>query len=186
MVKTSENFIDQNYGLLRFFSIALAIYGAFYLFYGQVLIETTLFDRYLELSAQLGAKLTNAVASFDVKILKSGSLNTRLGADDGSYVIVAQGCDASTVFAVLISTLMAWPGLWRVKIPALLFGLLLMYALNIVRIAGMSITEYYWPDSFDLMHEWLLPPLLVLGALAYFYVWTRFSDQHPADDDIRD
>ena len=179
--ETQHSFVQENYGLLRFFSMALIIYGAFYLFYSYIIIESAVFIRYLEISASLGADLVNAVSNVDVEVKRAVDRMTRIQATDRSYVVVAQGCDASTVFAVLISTLLAWPGKWRVKIPVLLFGLLLMFGLNIIRIAGMSITESLIPDWFDLMHEWLLPPLLVLGALTYFYIWTLFSDEHPGD-----
>lgn len=185
MTAETDSIIDQNYGLLRFFSIALIIYGAFYLFYSYVIIESTLFDRYLEISAQLGAALANAISNVNVSVMKASTLMTRIQAEGGSYVVVAQGCDASTVFAVLTATLLAWPGKWHIKVPVLTAGLALMFALNIVRIAGMSITEAYIPDFFDLMHEWILPPLLVVGALAYFYVWTLYSEEHPGDFDQR-
>lgn len=177
-----DSFLDENSGLLRFFAMALIIYGSFYLFYSYVIIESDLFDRYLELSASLGAWLVNTIGVIEVTIEKQGYIMTRIRADDRSYVIVARGCDASTVFAVLTSTLLAWPGLWRKKIPALILGLLIMFALNIVRIAGMSITESLAPEHFDLMHEWVLPPLLVVGALVYFYFWTMLSGSHPDDE----
>ena len=177
-----DNFLDENSGMLRFFAIALIIYGSFYLSYSYVIIESKLFDQYLELSASLGAWLVNTLGIIQVSIEQQGPVWTKLRAEDNSYVIVAQGCDASTVFAVLIATLLAWPGRWRKKVPALIFGLLIMFALNIVRIAGMSLTESLTPDLFDLMHEWILPPLLVVGALLYFYFWTLISDVHPDDE----
>ena len=177
-----HSFIDENTGLLRFFAIALIIYGSFYLFYSYVIIESSVFERYLELSAAMGAWLVNLTGIIEVTVERHGYIFTRIRAEDRSYVVVAQGCDASTVFAVLTATLLAWPGKWVKKISALTLGLLIMFALNIVRIAGMSLTESLSPDLFDLMHEWILPPLLVGGALVYFYFWTLVSGTHPDEN----
>ena len=171
--------------MLRFVSLCAAIYGAIYLFYSLVVIHTDSFERYLEFSASLGSWLVNSVSDFDTEIKNQGRLLTKISTVDSSaYVVVARGCDASIVFAVLISTLSAWPGKWLHKIPAIIMGLAIMFCLNIARIAGMSITESINPDYFDLMHEWVLPSLLVFGALIYFYIWTIFSGEHPDDYQI--
>lgn len=182
-----KQLIDDNLGFLRFISYCMLIYGAIYLFYSYVVIETVWFDRYLELSASLGSKLVHLITDLETVVANQGGTLTRINSvtNPGSYVVVAQGCDASIVFAVLISTISAWPGKWLHKAPALVLGIAIMFGLNIVRIAGMSITETLAPQHFDIMHEWLLPPLLVVGALIYFYIWTLFSDEHPEDYGIK-
>lgn len=179
---SADQFLRNNYGMLRFVSLCAVIYGAIYLFYSLVVINTEVFDRYLEISATLGSWLVNLVTDFDTQIQRSNGLLTKIrNIDSTAYVVVARGCDASIVFAVLISTLSAWPGKWLHKLPAIILGLAIMFCLNIARIAGMSITESINPDYFDIMHEWILPSALVIGALIYFYIWTIFSGEHPED-----
>ena len=63
-----------------------------------------------------------------------------------------------------------------------MLGLLVMFFLNILRIAGMLLVDLHLPDHFDLFHEWILPMVLIMGALAYFYVWITLSGTHPSDD----
>lgn len=183
-----DEFIKSNYGMLRFISMCAVIYGAIYLLYSLVIIDTAMFGKYLELSADLGSRLVNSVTDFETRLKKANGLMTRIQTVDPhkSYVIVARGCDASIVFAVLISTLSAWPGKWLHKIPAIAFGIGIMFSLNIARIAGMSITETIDADYFDVMHEWILPSLLVLGALVYFYIWTIVSGEHPDEYQFED
>ncbi len=178
-----DQLFKENYGMLRFVSLCLLIYGGIYLFYGQVLIETVWFDRYLELSAALASSWVNTFTSLETTTVYQGGVLSRINSITvpGRYVIVAQGCDASIVFAVLVSTISAWPGRWLYKLPALVLGIAIMFGLNILRIAGMAVTETLNPDYFDLMHEWVLPTLLIVGALVYFYLWTLISSEHPDD-----
>ncbi|MGB5325324.1 MAG: hypothetical protein WBN40_07880 [Pseudomonadales bacterium] len=170
--------------LIRFVLLAAFLFTSFFVVYNGYFYGSDLIIRYLELSANLASWLLNQVFGMDTVVTEIRTdISTKIleQADSKVYVVVARGCDASTVFAVLIATVSAWPGKWRIKIPVIVVGLLLMYILNLFRIAGMLLVEVHLPDHFDVFHEWILPNLLIVGALLYFYAWVRYSGEHPAD-----
>lgn len=173
-----------NQGMLRFFLVAGTIFFVFLVTYEFAIFGSDSFVIYLELCAVVTSWLLNTVLGMDtvvVDAVREVATKILVHEDSEVYVIVARGCDASTVFAVLISTVTAWPSRWPVKTVVVLLGLLLMFGLNILRIAGMLLVEMHMPEQFDLFHEWILPNVLILGALLYFYIWVVLSGTHPAD-----
>jgi len=179
-----EVFISNNIGMLRFITVATTVFAVFLLVYELYLYGSDQLVVYLELCAAIASEFLNLFFSLETVVVEThGTIKSKILSEAGSklYVIVAHGCDASTVFAVLIATIAAWPGRWPVKIGVILLGLLVMFGLNILRIAGMLLVEIHWPEKFDLFHEGILPSLLVAGALVYFYIWTLISGAHPSD-----
>lgn len=178
-----EGFTDSDYGLLRFITVVSVLFSTFLFFYEFYLYGTDSLVVYLELCALVASEFLNIFFGLETVVVDThGTIKTKILAKIGSkvYVVVAHGCDASTVFAVLIATIAAWPGRWLVKTGVIILGLLLMFGLNILRIAGMLLVEIHWPVHFDLFHEGILPSLLVVGALVYFYIWTLISGAHPS------
>ena len=85
------------------------------------------------------------------------------------------------MFATLLATVLAWPSpIWK-RILVAAIGVGVMFGLNILRIALVLLTDVYHPLKFELMHVWVLPALLILGALLYFFAWAVISKRHPAE-----
>ena len=176
--------LDEHGGMLRFMFLAAFLFTSFLYVYDHYIYGSDVFLAYLEVCASATSWALNTLLGMQTVIVEAiRDVHTKILQQEGSkvFVVVARGCDASTVFAVLIATVSAWPGRWLVKLPVVLVGLALMFMLNILRIAGMLLVEIYKPDYFDLFHEWILPSALVVGALLYFYLWVIFSGRHPAD-----
>ncbi|MBT8140591.1 MAG: hypothetical protein KJP25_12560 [Gammaproteobacteria bacterium] len=176
----------DNAGMIRFGLLAAFLFTSFFVVYNGYIYGSDFFIGYLELSADLASWLLNSVFQMNTAVVEIRTdIFTKIVAEPGSkiYVVVARGCDASTVFAVLIATVMAWPGPWLRRAVVCVLGLLLMYILNLLRIAGMLLVEVHAPQHFDLFHEWILPNILIVGALLYFYGWVVYSNAHPADAD---
>ena len=188
MVKESSNvflqFLDENGGMLRFLFLAAFIFTSFLYVYDHYIYGSDVFLIYLEFCTTVASWVLNTFFGLQTVIVEARmDVHTKILEAEGSkvWIIVARGCDASTVFAVLIATVSAWPGRWRVKLPVVLLGLAVMFALNIMRIAGMLLVEIHVPEHFDLFHEWILPAGLVGGAMVYFSIWVMLSGRHPAD-----
>jgi len=176
----ADDFLSANFGLLKFYSVAAIIFGLFLIIYSSIIVELDIFLRYLELSAALASSLLNATLELEsYLVMTAADVKSKIEVSSGAYVIVAKGCDASVVFATLLATILAWPGKIWLKLLVAALGLLLMFGLNIVRIAGMLLTDIYLPDHFDFVHEWIMPGALVMAALLYFYGWIVMSGEHP-------
>jgi len=173
-------FLTNNLGILKFYFYALIIFAVFFLIYSNFIVETAIFEQYLELYTSLASEFLNRFVGEESFINRSTLLiDTELRVKDGAFIVVSEGCDASTVFATLFATVLAWPSpIWK-RIVVAAIGTLIMFGFNILRIAGMLLTDIHFPLYFDFVHVWILPQLLIVAALIYFYVWTKLSGRHP-------
>lgn len=174
------HFLLNNLGILKFYFKAMIIFGIFLLLYSNFIVESELFEKYLELYTSLASDFLNTVIGEESYVRNSSLLiETELRVADGAFIVVSQGCDASTVFATLFATVLAWPSpIWK-RILVAAIGTAIMFGFNILRIAGMLLTDIHLPLQFDLVHVWILPQLLIIAALLYFYAWTKLSGRHP-------
>lgn len=93
---------------------------------------------------------------------------------NGKYVArIVEGCNAISVIILFISFVVAFSG----KLHATLFfvfgGSLLIYALNVIRIAALSALIYYFPKQEFLLHG-VLFPLYIYGVVFILWlIWVR-------------
>jgi len=180
-----NDFYDYRDGVLKFATAAVCIFAAFMAVYEYYLIDADIFIDYLEVSATSATWFLNNFTPENVELtIAREDIKTRIQSLDHktAFVVVTTGCDASIVFATLISTVLAWPSPLLKRVAAVSVGLAIMYCLNILRISGMLLVDVHLPNDFDLFHEWILPGLLIVGPLIYFYVWTIISGTHPGDN----
>lgn len=177
-----NSWLIDNIGIVKFYFLAMILFGSFFVIYSSFIVESDIFGSYLELTAHLASQTFNFLFNESSHVIRSNlMLDTEIRVDTWAYVVVAQGCDASTVFATLLATVLAWPSpIWKRLIVAVI-GVGVMFGLNILRIALVLLTDVYQPMLFELMHVWILPTLLVLGALVYFFIWTIISKRHPSE-----
>ena len=169
-------------GLYLFIAKTGAIFGVMYIVYTSYLLDSEWFTAYLEMCASFSLQLLNAVfGEKAIMVYTETRLLTQITAHDGAYIVVSQGCDGFMTFAIILATIVAWPGPWLKKSVSIVLGLLFMFCLNILRIILMFKVDVYWSVWFDLMSQWVLPLAMILIALLYFYFWSRAIGTHPLD-----
>ncbi len=68
-------------------------------------------------------------------------------------VSIRGGCDGMEATALYVIAVLAVPIIrFREKFPALFYGLLILFVLNIFRIALLYYAGIYWPKAFEFMH----------------------------------
>ena len=70
----------------------------------------------------------------------------------GATVKISGGCDGLEATALFLSAILVFPLPFKFKWPGLLVGFIALSLLNIIRIAGLYLTQKYWPEAFDFMH----------------------------------
>ncbi|MGR7813359.1 exosortase family protein XrtF [Lacinutrix undariae] len=96
---------------------------------------------------------------------------------NGKYVArVVEGCNSISVIILFISFIIAFAGKLKSTIFYLLAGSVLIYAVNIIRIAILSIGLYNYPWRKEILHT-VIFPLIIYGIV--FLLWmfwvNRFS-----------
>ena len=87
-------------------------------------------------------------------------------------VDVRNGCNAVEAALILIAAILATPARWKKKLIGIAGGLVVLQAINLVRISSLYLLGYYDRELFDLFHSAVWQVLIILVALGIFVFWS--------------
>jgi exosortase/archaeosortase family protein len=88
-------------------------------------------------------------------------------------------CSGGDALAVCLGAVLAYPVAWRARLTGAAAGLVLILALNSVRIGTLGLVAAL-PVWFNTLHVYVWPGVLTLAIAGYVFAWMRFADrQHP-------
>lgn len=118
----------------------------------------------------LNAELTGAVLRVfgeDAAVVGTSVRSPRFSVD------IRHGCDALQVSAFFVFAVLAFPASvsrWR-RAPALVVGVGLLSAINLLRIVSLYYTGIYFPGVFEAMHIAVWQPVFIMLGLLFWIVW---------------
>lgn len=106
--------------------------------------------------------------------LGARAIGTRIAAQGGSGINIANGCEGTDLYILLISAFACVALPWRARVSGLMLGLGLALALNLTRIVALFHayrTDHGW---FNTLHTTVAPVVLVLFMILYFHAWLHY------------
>lgn len=113
----------------------------------------------------------------DVKIVKSiSNPSLQLWYNNKYTLRIIEGCNAVSVIILFISFITAFSGKLKTTICFILFGVFLIYVLNIIRIALLAVLLFRFPEKEHILHG-VLFPLIIYGLVFILWVFwvNKFS-----------
>lgn len=142
-------------------------------FYQKNLIYTDFFSYYLD-SCSTAAKLL--LESFGIPVLHE--LDTRTLRISTFQIIVNKYCDGLRMMILPVTTILLVPYTATYKkIIGITFAIILMYSINILRIASLLWIGQYHSTWFYIFHDSIWPFIQVFVAAAIFVLWVLISDK---------
>lgn len=93
---------------------------------------------------------------------------------DDFRVSIKGGCDGVEATALYICAVLVFPLIaFRQKIPGLLWGVGILFVLNIFRIAGLYLSGRYWPEAFDFLHLHGGVVIFTIISIALWMIWVN-------------
>jgi len=123
------------------------------------------FDRVLTRAAGMIIHLCGGHASTDGAILRHPIT--------GLAVEMKQGCDGVNVTLLLCAAVLAFPASWPLRAKGLMAGCVAIQLVNLVRFISLFYLLQYSQTWFDFAHAYLWESLIMLDALAIFWLWVR-------------
>jgi exosortase/archaeosortase family protein len=99
-----------------------------------------------------------------------GAIATWYGGVPALPVVVSLECSAADAIALLLGATLAYPASWRGRLAAAGGGVLLVLAVNTVRIGTLALAAGS-PHLFESLHLVVWPVLLVLVSAGYALAW---------------
>jgi exosortase family protein XrtF len=95
---------------------------------------------------------------------------------------IVEGCNAMSVIILFISFVVAFAGKLVPTLLYILGGSVIIYVLNVMRIAALSVLIFYFPQCLSLLHG-VLFPLYIYGVVFILWlIWVRKFSRYAAKD----
>ncbi|HSD08855.1 exosortase family protein XrtF [Flavobacterium sp.] len=95
----------------------------------------------------------------------------------GIYVVrIVEGCNAISVIILFISFIVAFSGTLKNTLLFIVVGSLLIYILNILRIAALVVLIFNFPAQSHILHDILFPAIIYGLVFVLWIIWVnKFS-----------
>ncbi len=98
----------------------------------------------------------------------------------GFAITIKEGCDAIEPIALFVFAVFAFPVPFLKKIPGIIIGVLILVALNFVRIVSLFLIGLYFPKAFDIMHIDVWQAIFILIAIIFWIFWLQWVTKKQA------
>jgi len=154
---------------LKFLGVFAALMIVYYAVTTTSAVNDRFFPWYLNRTAAVSGLVVNALG-FDGLEVRDKTLYSKRGT-----ITVERGCDAIAPTALFLSAVIASPAPWSFKCAGLVFGTLILMAVNVLRIITLFWTRVFWPKAFDVMHLDIWQFLFILLAILLWAVWASWT-----------
>lgn len=164
------------------------------LFLGTYLILSALYSFYLKASAESGYPpdfFTNLVAKQSAALLTAFGYDAALEfnsirkgmlviMDNKFAVNIVEGCNAISVIILFVSFIISFAERFKKTFLFLLAGAVLIYIVNILRIALLAIALFKYPEYQEVLHSVIFPAVIYGMVFILWIVWVRNLNAKPA------
>lgn len=89
---------------------------------------------------------------------------------------IVEGCNAVSVIILFISFVLAFSGKLKATLLYILFGIVVIYILNVIRIALLTVLLFHFPEKSHLLHGVLFPLAIYGSVFLLWVIWVnKFS-----------
>ncbi len=155
------------------------------LFIGSYLLLSVLYAIYLKISANgfyppdyitnLVARQSNAcVEGFGYQsVLSPDNLEegVLLTIENKFTAVIVEGCNAVSVIILFVSFIIAFAERFKKTFLFILAGTVLIYVVNILRIAILVVATYKYPQHEDILHSVVFPGIIYSMVFILWMVW---------------
>jgi exosortase H (IPTLxxWG-CTERM-specific) len=153
--------------ILRFVLIFGVIVAAFYAFTSTRFFQEEIFTPYLKINARVSSVVLNAL---DYRTSVDGTAITGPFSMD-----IHRGCEAIEPSVLFLAAIAGAPAPWRRKLIGAAAGVLILAAMNLVRILTLYHAGRYHRKIFDLIHVEIWQPAFILFALLLWLGWAVWA-----------
>lgn len=165
------------------------------LFLGSYLVFTGLYALYLHLSKSWSYPpdfITNLVArqsssligsiGYEAAVVPHETQPTMKLYVEGQYLArVVEGCNSVSIIILFIAFVIAFAQRFKKTAMFLFAGAVLIYAINVIRIAILAVALYKYPDYENLLHGVVFPGIIYGMVFLLWMLWVRMLSKKNED-----
>lgn len=161
--------------LVKFFGTYLVLFllYSFYLSKNQKIASIFACAPITETVAEQSKYLINLMG-FDAKIEQHTSeMSIKLFVNDTYVARVIEGCNAISIIILFIAFIVAFASGFKKTALYILFGSLIIYVINIVRIAIIALAIYKYPAYENVLHTIIFPGIIYGITFLLWFIWIQ-------------
>ncbi|MFD1614726.1 exosortase family protein XrtF [Gelatiniphilus marinus] len=160
------------------FLLVYVVFSVLYHFYLEFSDGATYYPDYLtHLVAQQTQNLLNGFG-YNTQVLPHPNEASMQLIVNGTYLArVIEGCNAVSVIILFVSFVIAFSGKLKTTLFFILSGSVLIYAVNLLRIAILCMALYHYPEHEGVLHGVVFPGIIYGMVFLLWIFWVnRFSN----------
>ncbi|MFC2110514.1 exosortase family protein XrtF [Bacteroidota bacterium] len=161
--------------LLKFFTTYFVLFAFYSVYLNRTQEKTPVF---------VCSPITNSVAEQTKNTLNFLGYNVRTEPHDMELSVkllvnnvytarVIEGCNSISLIILFIAFIIAFPGSFVATVLYAIIGSLLIYLVNILRIAFLTMALYKWPDEQELLHNLVFPSIIYGMVFLLWVIWVN-------------
>ena len=162
--------------LVKFFTTYFILFGVYSFYLNQTQQKTDVFvcspitgavaDHVLKVSKMLG---------YDAEIIQHSEELSIKYMLNGNYVArIVEGCSSISIIILFLSFIIAFSGGFLQTLLFGLFGSILIYIVNILRIIALSIMYMNFPQYKTILHDLLFPAIIYGLTFVLWITWVKY------------
>ena len=164
----------MNSPVITFIAKALGIFVVWYFIYELWLLPEGSIDEWLALNiVGVSSGLINAFG-FD-----TWTMYRTIGISENPGIVLVDGCTGISAIGLFIGFILAYPGEWKDKISFSVFGMGVIYMVNILRIVILVITQQEWPEFFEFTHDYSTTTIFYIVIFMMWMLWVNIVEWNP-------
>ncbi len=157
--------------LALFLLKAGGVYAAWLVIYDLVILPNSRLDTWLSMTS---VKLAAAGLSFSGWEIETAGRFIACVGNRGVEII--NGCNGMDLLGLYAGFIIAYPGDLKKRIAFLAGGIGLLFFANVLRIAFFALSNLYYPQYWDSVHNYSSYVFFYPIVLTLWYLWTTVSD----------
>ena len=162
-------------------------------FFVTYFVLVAIYNGYLQSSQQKDdvyqtSSITTAVANQTVKVLTAFGYNVEAVQHDkemsvkliieGQYAArVIEGCNSISLIILFVAFIVAFSGAIKVTFLFSVFGSILIYVVNVLRIAFLTVMINNFPNQIGILHDLIFPSIIYGTVFLLWVLWVnKFSN----------
>ena len=162
--------------LVKFFATYFVLFGVYSLYLNKTQQKTDVFacspitgtvaNHVYKVANMLGydAQIEQHTDELSIKFILNGEYVSR----------IVEGCTAVSIIILFLSFIIAFSGSIRDTFLFGLFGVILIYIVNILRIIAMSVLYQKFPEYQVILHDLVFPAIIYGLTFVLWITWVKF------------
>ena len=162
--------------LVKFFATYFILFGAYSFYLNKTQQKTDVFvcspitstvaHHVYKVSEMLGydAEIEQHTEELSIKLMLNGNYVMR----------IVEGCSSISIIILFLSFIIAFSGSFRNTVLFGIFGISLIYIVNILRIIALSDLYYKFPKYQSILHDLLFPAVIYGLTFVLWITWVKY------------